>query len=209
MEIAIYDSKGKATGHNILLDSSIFGIKPHDHVVYLEIKRYLASQRQGTHKSKERSELSGSTRKLHRQKGTGSSRKGDINNPLFRGGARVFGPKPRSYNQKLNKSSRILAKKSILSQKFKDNALKVVEDFCFEQPKTKDFINVLRSLELYDKKTLLVLSEPNKILYLSSRNLQGKKIITVNELNSYDLINASFLIFSRSALNKVQENLKK
>lgn len=209
MEIAVFDSKGKATGRNVLLDASIFEVEPNDHVVYLEIKRYLASQRQGTHKAKERSELSGSTRKLHRQKGTGGSRKGDINNPLFRGGARVFGPRPRSYEQKLNKSSKILAKKSILSQKLKDNALKVVEDFSFEQPKTKDFAILLRSFDSYNKKTLFVLAEPNKSLYLSSRNLQGKKIITVNELSSYDLMNASSLIFSESALGKIQENLKK
>ncbi|WP_103327554.1 50S ribosomal protein L4 [Bacteroidetes bacterium endosymbiont of Geopemphigus sp.] len=209
MEVAVFDSKGKATGRNVLLDASIFEVEPHDHVVYLEIKRYLASQRQGTHKAKERSKLSGSTRKLHRQKGTGGSRKGDINNPLFRGGARVFGPKPRSYDQKLNKSSRMLAKKSILSQKLKDNALKVVEDFSFEQPKTKDFVNMLRSLESYNKKTLFVLAELNKSLYLSSRNLHGKKITTVNELSSYDLMNASHLIFSESAVRKIQENLKK
>lgn len=209
MEIAVLDIKGKNTGRSIPLDPSIFEVEPHEHLVYLEIKRYLASQRQGTHKAKERSERSGSTRKLHKQKGTGGSRKGDIKNPLFRGGARVFGPRPRLYDQKINKSARLLAKKCIISQKVRENALKVVEDFSFDLPNTKKFLSVLVSLESNNKKTLFVLAEPNKVLYLSSRNLQGKKVVTINDLNSYDLINASQLVFLESALSEIQKNLKK
>ncbi|XCI75691.1 MAG: 50S ribosomal protein L4 [Flavobacteriales bacterium] len=208
MEIAIFDIKGKETGRHLILDENIFGVRPHDHTVYLEIKRYLAAQRQGTHKAKERSELSGSTRKLQRQKGTGNARKGDINNPLFKGGARVFGPQPRDYQFKLNKSLKRLAKRSILSQKLKENQLKVVEDFSLDLPKTKNLLEIMKFLSITDKKTLIILGKLNKNLYLSSRNLQRLKLVTSNQLNSYDLLDASYLIFLESAIEKVQENLK-
>lgn len=209
MEIAVLNIKGESTGRNILLDPSLFQIDYNDHLIYFDLKRYLASQRQGTNQTKERSKLSGSTRKLHRQKGTGSSRKGDIHNPLFRGGARVFGPRPRSFHQKLNKLAKSLVKKSILSQKVKDNAIKVVEDFSFEKPNTKKFLSILRSFKFENQKILFVLKTPDKKLYLSARNLQGKKIRTVNEINSYDLLNSVKLICFESAFCKIQENLKK
>lgn len=169
MELVVLDRSGKETGRKVTLDETIFGVEPNTHAVYLEVKQYLASQRQGTHKSKERSELSGSTRKLHRQKGTGGSRKGDINNPLFRGGARVFGPRPRDYRFKLNKSLKRIAKKSVFSQKLKENNLKVVEDLNFEAPKTKDFTKVLQDLGLANKKALFILGQSNKNVYLLSR----------------------------------------
>ncbi|XOD67960.1 MAG: 50S ribosomal protein L4 [Flavobacteriales bacterium Tduv] len=208
MEVIIFDVKGKETGRSLILDKDIFGVTSKDHVVYLEIKRYLAAQRQGTHKTKERSELSGSTRKLQRQKGTGNSRKGDINSPLLKGGARVFGPHPRDYQFKLNKSLKKLAKRSILSQKLKDSQLKIVEDFTFDFPKTKDLLGVAKSLDLADKKALIILGKLNKSLYLSSRNLQGVKVITTDELSSYDLLDASYVIFLESAVEKIQKNLK-
>ncbi|XOD69112.1 MAG: 50S ribosomal protein L4 [Flavobacteriales bacterium AspAUS03] len=208
MEVVIFDIKGKETGRHLILDKNIFGVTPHDHAVYLEIKRYLAAQRQGTHKAKERSELSGSTRKLQRQKGTGNARKGDINNPLFKGGARVFGPQPRDYQFKLNKSLKRLAKRSILSKKLKDNQLKIVEDFSLDIPKTKSLLEIVKSLSITDKKTLIILEKPNKNLYLSSRNLQRLKIVTNDQLSSYELLDASYLVFLESAIEKVQKKLK-
>jgi large subunit ribosomal protein L4 len=207
MKIPIFDINGNPTNRKVYLDSSIFNVKLHKHIVYLEIKRYLSAQRQGKHKTKERSELSGSTRKIHKQKGTGQSRKGDINNPIFRGGSRIFGPKPKQYNYKLNKSAKILAKKSILSQKFKENSLKVIEDFLFEIPSTKKIINILRAFNAENKRTLFILSEPNKSFYLSSRNLITKKVITINELNNYDLFNSSILFFFESSIKLIQKNI--
>ncbi|MDR1876447.1 MAG: 50S ribosomal protein L4 [Flavobacteriaceae bacterium] len=209
MELVVLDKKGKETGRKVALDDAIFGVEPNEHVVYLEVKQYLAAQRQGTHKSKERSELSGSTRKLHRQKGTGGSRKGDINSPLFRGGARVFGPKPRDYRFKLNKTLKRLAKKSVLSQKIKDSNLKVVEDFKFEAPKTKDFIQVVNDLGLANRKTLFVLGETNKFVYLSSRNLQETKVLEYSEVSSYDILKAAEVVLFESSVEKIQENLRK
>lgn len=206
MIISIFDINGNFTDKKISLDPSIFDIKLHKHLVYLEIKRFLAAQRQGKHKTKERSELSGSTRKIHRQKGTGQSRKGDIKNPIFRGGSRIFGPKPKLYDNKLNKSAKILAKKSILSKKLKDNSLKVIEDFLFEIPKTKKIVNIFRSFKAENKRTLFILSESNKSFYLSSRNLLTKKVITINELNNYDLLNSSMLFFFESSIELIQKS---
>ncbi|TWP23960.1 50S ribosomal protein L4 [Apibacter muscae] len=209
MELVVLDKNGKETGRKVTLDESIFEVQPNEHAVYLEVKQYLAAQRQGTHKSKERSELSGSTRKLHRQKGTGGSRKGDIKNPLFKGGARVFGPRPRDYRFKLNKSLKRLAKRSVLSQKLQDNNLKVLEDLKFEGPKTKEFIQVLSNLGLEGKKTLFVLGEANKFVYLSSRNLQQTKVLTHNEISSYDILKANEVVLFEGSVEKLQENLRK
>lgn len=209
MEVAVLDIKGKETGRKISLDTAVFGIEPNEHAVYLEVKQYLAAQRQGTHKAKERGEIAGSTRKIKRQKGTGTARAGSIKNPLFTGGGRVFGPRPRNYSFKLNKSVKRLAKRSIFSQKAKDNQIKVLEDFNFEAPKTKDFKNVIASLGLENKKTLLVLGESNKNVYLSSRNLPKVKVTTVSELNSYDLMNASEVVLLENSVAKIQENLTK
>ncbi|MGM5631385.1 50S ribosomal protein L4 [Apibacter raozihei] len=209
MELVVLDKNGKETGRKVSLDETIFAVEPNQHAVYLEVKQFLAAQRQGTHKSKERSELSGSTRKLHRQKGTGGSRKGDIKNPLFKGGARVFGPRPRDYRFKLNKSLKRLAKKSVLSQKIKTNNLKVVEDLKFESPKTKEFIQVIQNLGLANKKTLFVLGEANKFVYLSSRNLQETKVLEFNAVSSYDILRANEVVLFEGSVEKIQENLRK
>ncbi len=209
MEVAVLDIKGKETGRKISLDTTVFGVEPNEHTVYLEVKQYLAAQRQGTHKSKERGEIAGSTRKIKKQKGTGTARAGSIKNPLFTGGGRVFGPRPRNYSFKVNKSVKRLAKRSVLSQKAKDNQIKVLEDFNFEAPKTKDFKDVMSSLGLENKKTLLVLAESNKNVYLSSRNLPKVKVVTVSELNSYDLMNASEVVLLENSVAKIQENLTK
>ncbi|APD07074.1 50S ribosomal protein L4 [Flavobacteriaceae bacterium UJ101] len=209
MEVAVLDIKGKETGRKISLDTTVFGVEPNEHTVYLEVKQYLAAQRQGTHKSKERGEIAGSTRKIKKQKGTGTARAGSIKNPLFTGGGRVFGPRPRNYSFKVNKSVKRLAKRSVLSQKAKDNQIKVLEDFNFEAPKTKDFKDVMSSLGLENKKTLLVLGESNKNVYLSSRNLPKVKVVTVSELNSYDLMNASEVVLLENSVAKIQENLTK
>jgi len=209
MELVVLNTQGKETGRKVTLDDSVFGVEPNKHAVYLEVKQYLAAQRQGTHKSKERSEIAGSTKKLKKQKGSGAARYGDIKNPVFRGGGRVFGPKPRDYSFKLNKSTKKLAKKSVLSQKMKDNEIKVLENFTFEAPKTKEFINVLNALEIQDKKSLFILSEQNKNVYLSSRNLPKTKVKSYNEISSYDLVNAGEIIFLEEAVEKFQENLKK
>lgn len=209
MRLTIVDKTGKDTGREITLEKEVFGIEPNQHAVHLEVKQYLAAQRQGTHKAKERGEITGSTRKLHRQKGTGGSRKGSIKNPLFKGGGRVFGPTPRDYSFKLNKSLKRLAKKSVLSQKLKDNQLKVVEDFNFENPKTKDFIQVLKDLGLENKKALFVLGDSNKSVYLSSRNLKNAKVVMYSELSSYDLVNASDLVLFEGGVEKLVKNLHK
>lgn len=209
MELAVLDKGGKETGRKVSLDEQIFGVEPHQHAVYLEIKQYLAAQRQGTHKAKERSELSGSTRKLHRQKGTGGSRKGDINNPLYKGGARVFGPRPRDYRFKLNKSLKRLAKKSAFSQKVKESNLKVLEDLNFDAPKTKDFVQIIKNLGLADKKALFILGNTNKFVYLSSRNLQEIKVLEYSEVSSYDILRANEVILFEGSVDKIQENLRK
>lgn len=209
MEITIIDIAGKETGKKITLDDSIFGIEPSQHTVYLEIKQHLANKRQGTHKAKERSEIAGSTKKIKKQKGTGTARAGDIKNPLFKGGGRVFGPRPRNYGFKLNKTQKRVAKKSALSQKVKDNALRVMEDMNLDAPRTKDFTQILTDLNLLNKKSLFVLGESNKNVYLSSRNLQGVKVVNFSELTSYDIMNASDLVLFESSVEKLQDNLRK
>lgn len=208
MIVSVFDINGNLTNKKISLDTSIFDIKLHKQIVFLEIKRYLAAQRQGKHKTKERSELTGSTRKIHRQKGTGQSRKGDIKNPIFRGGSRIFGPKLKRYDHKLNKYVKTLAKKSILSQKLKENSLKVIEDFFFERPSTKKFINILRAFNAENKRTLFILSESNRNFYLSSRNLPTKKVMTIKELNNFDLLNSSMLFFVESSIELIQKKIK-
>ena len=209
MELVVLNTSGKETGRKVQLDEAIFGIEPNQHAVYLEVKQYLAAQRQGTHKSKERSEITASTRKLKKQKGSGSARYGDIKSPTFKGGGRVFGPKPRDYRFKLNKSLKRLAKKSVLSQKLRDNSIKVLEAFNFDAPKTKEFINLNNALGFEGKKSLYILPESNKNVYLSSRNLPKTKVLTYNEISSYDLIHAGEIVFLEGAIEKFQENLRK
>ena len=209
MELVVLNNTGKETGRKITLDETVFGIEPNKHAVYLEVKQYLAAQRQGTHKSKERSEITASTRKLKKQKGSGSARYGDIKSPTFRGGGRVFGPKPRDYRLKLNKALKRLAKKSVLSQKMKDNSIKVMEDLSLNAPRTKDFVTLLNAFELNGKKSLFILPEANNNVYLSSRNLPKTKVLSYNEISSYDLMNAGEIIFFEGAVEKFQENLKK
>lgn len=209
MELVVLNTSGKETGKKVTLDESVFGIEPNKHAVYLEVKQYLAAQRQGTHKSKERSEIAGSTKKLKKQKGSGSARYGDIKSPVFRGGGRIFGPKPRDYRFKLNKALKRLAKKSVLSQKMRDNSIKIVEGLSISAPKTKDFITILNALALNDKKSLFILPDTNKNVYLSSRNLPKTKVMKFNEISSYDLINAGEIVFLEGAVEKFQENLKK
>lgn len=209
MELVVLNTSGKETGKKVTLDETVFGIEPNKHAVYLEVKQYLAAQRQGTHKSKERSEITASTKKLKKQKGSGSARYGDIKSPTFRGGGRVFGPKPRDYRFKLNKALKRLAKKSVLSQKMRDNSIRIVEGLSIAAPKTKDFITVLNALSLNDKKSLFILPDTNKNVYLSSRNLPKTKVMKFNEISSYDLINAGEIVFLEGAVEKFQENLKK
>lgn len=209
MELVVLNIQGKETGKKVNLDDAVFGIEPNQHAVYLEVKQYLAAQRQGTHKSKERSEITASTRKLKKQKGSGSARYGDIKSPTFKGGGRVFGPKPRDYRFKLNKALKRLAKKSVLSQKLKDNSIKVLEAFNFETPKTKEFIKINNALGFEGKKSLYILPEANKNVYLSSRNLPKTRVLTYNEISSYDLINAGEIVFIEDAAEKFTENLKK
>jgi large subunit ribosomal protein L4 len=201
MELAVYNLKGEETGKNVVLNDTIFGIEPNDHAIYLDVKQYQANGRQGTHKSKERSEVAGSTRKIKRQKGTGTARAGDIKNPMFRGGGRAFGPKPRDYSFKLNKKVKKLARKSALSYKAQNEKIRVVEDFDLALPKTKEYIDILNNLKINEKKSLLVLNEQNKNIYLSSRNLQGVKVIIASELTTYDVMNASFLLLFESSVD--------
>jgi large subunit ribosomal protein L4 len=205
MELSVLNIKGEDTGRKVTLSDSIFDIEPNDHVIYLDVKRYLANQRQGTHKSKERSELSGSTRKLIRQKGGGGARRGDINSPLLVGGARVFGPKPRDYSFKLNKKVKSLARKSALTYKAKNNEIVVVEDIVMDVPKTKEFISIAKNLNVSDKKILLVLSENNRVLYLSTRNLQKTKVITASELNTYKVLDATSLVLTESSVAVIEK----
>lgn len=209
MKVAVVDIKGKETGRKAELSDDVFGIEPNNHAIYLDVKQYLANQRQGTHKAKERAEISGSTRKIKKQKGTGTARAGSIKSPIFKGGGRVFGPRPRNYGFKLNKKQKSLARKSALSQKAKDKSIIVVEDFNFDAPKTKDFINVLNGLGVADKKTLFVLGEPNKNVYLSSRNLQRSEVISHSELNTYKILNANNLVFLEGSLKEIETNLGK
>lgn len=203
MEVSVLNINGQETGRKVTLNESIFGIEPNDHVLYLDVKQYLANQRQGTAKTKERSELSGSTRKLGRQKGGGGARRGDINSPLLVGGARVFGPKPRDYRFKLNKKVKILARKSALSYKAQENAIVVVEDFTLDAAKTKDFINIAKNLKVDDKKSLVVLPEVNKNVYLSARNLQHAEVMTASTLNTYKVLNADVLVVTENSLKAI------
>ncbi|MBO5026183.1 MAG: 50S ribosomal protein L4 [Bacteroidaceae bacterium] len=209
MEVSVLNINGEDTGKKVELNDAIFGIEPNDHVIYLAVKQYLAAQRQGTHKSKERSEISGSTRKLIRQKGGGGARRGDIKSPLLRGGGRVFGPRPRDYWFKLNKKVKSLARKSALSYKAQQNAIIVVEDFNFEAPKTKDFVKMQNNLKIEGKKLLLVLPENNKNVYLSARNIQRVEVMTASALNTYKVMNANVLVVTESALNLVDETFNK
>ena len=209
MEVSVLNIKGENTGRKVTLDESIFGIEPNEHVVYMAVRQYLAAQRQGTHKSKERSEISGSTRKLGRQKGGGGARRGDINSPLLVGGARVFGPTPRDYNFKLNKKVKQLARKSALSQKAIDNALIVVEDFTFDAPSTKAFVDVLNNLKVSEKKQLFVLPSSNKCVYLSARNLKGTNVAIASDINTYGIMNAEVLVVTESSLEVINNTLAK
>lgn len=209
MKVAVLDVKGKDTGRKVELSDDVFGIEPNDHAIYLDVKQYLAHQRQGTHKAKERAEISGSTRKLKKQKGTGTARAGSIKSPVFRGGGRVFGPRPKNYTQKLNKNVKRLARKSALSLKAQEKALMVVENFNFDAPKTKDFVSVLNSLGIADKKSLIVLGDTNQNVYLSSRNLRQSEVITNSELSTYKILNAKSLVLLEDAVEGVQANLIK
>jgi len=209
MEVKVLDIKGKDTGRKVKLSDSVFGIEPNKHAVYLDVKQYLANQRQGTHKAKERAEVAGSTRKIKKQKGTGTARAGSAKNPLFKGGGTVFGPRPRSYSFKLNKNLKRLARKSAFSLKVKESNLMVVEDFTFEAPSTKNFINVLKSLGLENKKSLFVLGDSNKNVYLSSRNLKASSVVTTSELSTYAILNAKSLVLLEGALDGIEANLSK
>ena len=209
MEVNVLNINGENTGRKVTLDESIFGIEPNEHVVYMAVRQYLAAQRQGTHKSKERSEMSGSTRKLGRQKGGGGARRGDINSPLLVGGARVFGPTPRDYSFKLNKKVKQLARRSALSQKAIDNAIVVVEDFNFETPSTKEFIKVLNNLKVSKRKQLFVLPSSNKAVYLSARNLKGTQMAIASDINTYGIMNAEVLVVTESSLEIINNTLTK
>ncbi len=208
MKLAVLDVKGKETGREAELSDDIFAVEPNEHAVYLDVKQYLAHQRQGTHKSKERAEIAGSTRKIKKQKGTGTARAGSIKSPIFKGGGRIFGPRPKDYTQKLNKNLKRLARRSALTIKSKEKAITVVEDFNFDTPKTKDFKAVLSSLGLESKKSLFVLGESNNNVYLSSRNLKGSDVITYSEISTYKILHANNIVLLEGALEGLESNLK-
>ncbi|MBR4390656.1 MAG: 50S ribosomal protein L4 [Bacteroidales bacterium] len=207
MELTVYNIKGEDTGRKVQLNDNIYAVEPNEHVMYLAVKQYLADQRQGTHKSKERSELSGSTRKLFRQKGTGGARRGDINSPLLRGGARVFGPKPRDYSFKLNKKVKALARRSALTCKVNDNEIIVVEDFTFDTIKTKQIVNILDSFKVNGKRNMFVFTEPDRNVVLSARNIQRTSVVLARNLNTYDILNAKKIFITESALKPIDEIL--
>lgn len=207
MNVAVVKNNGEETGRKLNLSKDIFSIEPNDHAIYLDVKQYLANQRQGKHKTKERADISGSTRKIKRQKGTGTARAGSIKSPIFRGGGRVFGPQPRDYSFKLNKKVKRLARKSALTYKAKDKAISVLEDFTFEAPKTKDYLSMLKNLSLDDKKTLFVLPESNMNIVLSGRNIKNTKIITAEQINTYDVLNADTLVLVESSVEKIEKTL--
>ena len=209
MELTVYNIKGEDTGRKVQLEDSIYGVEPNEHVMYLAVRQYLADQRQGTHKSKERSEVAGSTRKLFRQKGTGGARRGDINSPLLRGGGRVFGPKPRDYRFKLNKKVKVLARKSALSSKIADGAIKVVEDFTFDAIKTKQMVSVLDTFKVNGNRNLFVFAEPNKNVVLSARNIQRTEIALARNLNTYDILKAKNIFLTESALKPIVDVLER
>ena len=207
MELRVYNIKGEDTGRKVQLNDNIYAIEPNEHVMYLAVRQYLADQRQGTHKSKERSELSGSTRKLFRQKGTGGARRGDINSPLLRGGARVFGPKPRDYRFKLNKKVKELARRSALSSKITDEAIMVVEDFNFEAPKTKQMVQILDAFKVNGGRNMFVFAEPNKNVVLSARNIQRTEVMLARNLSTYDILKAKKIFLTESAIKPIDEIL--
>ena len=209
MEVSVLNIKGEDTGRKVVLNDAVFGIEPNEHAFYLDVRRYLAAQRQGTAKSKERSEMSGSTRKLGRQKGGGGARRGDINSPLLVGGARVFGPKPRNYSFKLNKKVTALARRSALTYKLQENAIVVVEDFNFEAPKTKNFVEIVNNLKISDKKVLMVMPEANKNVYLSARNLQRAKVAIASDINTYGVLDAGVMVLTESSVAKIEAVLTK
>ncbi|WP_420581857.1 50S ribosomal protein L4 [Reichenbachiella sp.] len=209
MKVSVVNRNGEDTGRKVDLAKDIFGIEPNDHAIYLDVKQFLANQRQGTHKSKERAEIAGSTKKIKKQKGTGTARAGSIKSPLFRGGGRVFGPEPRDYSFKLNKKLKTLARKSALTYKATGKSISVLEDFSLEAPKTKEYKSLLTSLSLNNKKTLLVLAEDNKNVVLSSNNLQKTKVTTADQINTYDLLNADNLILCEGSIEKIQNLLTK
>ncbi len=208
MELAVHNIKGKDTGRKAKLSNNVFAIEPNDHAIYLAVKQYLANNRKGLHKTKERAEIKGSTRKIKKQKGTGTARAGSIKNPLFRGGGRIFGPRPRSYDQKINKKVKRLARKSALSYKAKNKAITIIEDFDFSKPKTKDYSEILKAFDLETKKTLMVLSGGNKNVYLSSRNLKNSKVVVNSELNTYEITDATNVLILESAVDGLESNLK-
>ena len=207
MELKVYNINGSETGRTITLDDSIFAIEPNDHAIYLDCKQYLADQRQGTHKSKERSENAHSTRKLKRQKGTGGARSGDLKSPVFVGGGRIFGPKPRDYRFKLNIKVKRLARRSALTYKVNDNAMTVVENIAFDAPKTKKMVEILKNLQISDKKSLLVVDKPNNFVSLSARNLQNIKVVSVSQLNTYDIVNASNVVLFEGSMDELNRVL--
>jgi large subunit ribosomal protein L4 len=209
MELEILNISGKKTAKKVDLIDSIFSAEPNDHCIYLDVKQFLANQRQGTHKSKERAEIARTTKKLKKQKGSGGARAGSMKSPLFIGGGRAFGPRPRDYSFKLNKKVKALARISALSYKAKDNAITVLEDFNFEAPKTKNYVDLMKNLNLSDKKTLLVLGDANNNVYLSSRNLQGVKVVKASDLNTYDILNAHTLILAESSVKVLETILNK
>lgn len=209
MKVAVLDINGKDTGRKADLSNKVFAIEPNNHAVYLDVKQYLANQRQGTHKAKERAEIVGSTRKIKKQKGTGTARAGSIKSGVFKGGGRIFGPRPRNYGFKLNKNVKRLARKSALTIKAQEKAIVVLEDFDFESPKTKEFTSVLKALSLESKKSLFVLGTPNNNVYLSSRNLKGSEVITNSELSTYKILNANQLVLLESAIERIESNLSK
>ena len=209
MKVAVLDIKGKDTGRKADLSDAVYNIEPNNHAIYLDVKRYMAHQRQGTHKAKERAEIVGSTRKIKKQKGTGTARAGSIKSPIFRGGGRIFGPRPKDYTQKLNKNVKRLARKSALSLKNNEKAIMVVEDFNLESPKTKDFLSILKSLGIENKKSLFVLGDSNNNVYLSSRNLKGSEVVTNSELSTYKILNANNIVLLEGALEGIEANLNK
>ncbi|MFT4902391.1 MAG: large subunit ribosomal protein L4 [Thalassomonas sp.] len=206
MKLAVHNITGKETSKKVDLSKDVFGVEPNDHAIYLDVKQYLAAQRSGTHKAKERSDVKGSRRKLRKQKGSGAARVGDIKNPLFRGGGRVFGPRPRKYDFKVNKKVKRLARKSALSYMAKDKNIIILEDFSFDAPKTKEYIDFLTNFDQLDNKTVLVLAESNKNIFLSSRNLKKAKVVLASELNTYDVMNANKLMVMESSINEIEKN---
>lgn len=209
MEIAVKNIEGKDTSRKVKLNEAIYKIDPNDHAIYLDVKQYGANNRQGTHKAKERAEIAGSTKKIKRQKGTGGARFGDIKNPIFRGGGRAFGPRPRSYNFKLNRKTKVLARKSALTYKAQDNAITIVEDFSMDAPKTKRYAEILNNLSVSDKRPLLVLGDRDEIILKSSRNIQNQKVVSADDLNTYDILKYKHLVLSESAVEKIENSLNR